>query len=80
MPEDLRSCTDPVMMLRIEDFARRCGVGRTIVFRAANPDPDYRRGLPYLPTVKLGRCRGVRPETGRQWLAELERATVEMAV
>ena len=77
MPEKSPPSFDPIMMLRIEEFARRCGVGRTIVFRAANPNPDYRRGLPFLPTVKLGRCRGVRPETAWKWLAELERVTLE---
>lgn len=68
---------ETVFMFRIDVFARQCGVGRTLVYRAAHPDAEYRRGLPYLPTVKLGRCRGVRPETGREWLAKLEQATVE---
>jgi hypothetical protein len=59
----------------VDDFARRAGVGRTLVYRAMSSNPDYRGTLPYLPSMKLGRARRIRLEAGRAWLRELEAQT-----
>jgi hypothetical protein len=61
------------LSVRLEVFAKQNDLGRTLIFRAAHPDPAYRAGLPFLPTLKVGRLRRVRLEAGRRWLAELER-------
>lgn len=57
---------------RVDHFARRVGLGRTLVYRALNTSAVYRDGLPFLPSFKAGRCRRIRLEAGRRWLAELE--------
>ena len=54
------------------DFARRAELGRTLIYRAMSNDPVYRGALPYLPSLKVGRARRIRLETGRAWLRELE--------
>jgi hypothetical protein len=64
---------------RLEHWARANGIGRTLAWQAAHPDPDYRRGLPFLPTFTLGRCRLVRIETANEWLRELERSATARA-
>ena len=49
--------------------------GRTMLYRAMSDDPAYRGTLPYLPSLKVGRARRIRLETGRAWLCELEAQT-----
>jgi hypothetical protein len=58
----------------VETFAATAGVGRGIVYRAISTDPALRRGLPYLPSLKIGHRRLVRVEAGRAWLLALEAA------
>ena len=60
--------------LTVDDTARVAGICRTMVYRAMSPDPGYRNGLPFLASIKLGKCRRVRLPTLRAWLAELEAA------
>ncbi len=55
-----------------DDFAKRSRVGRTMVYRALNEDPEYRKGLPFLPSLKIGKLRRIRTTTGNKWLADLE--------
>lgn len=56
----------------VEDTARKAGVGRSIIYRALNPDPMKRDGLPYLPSLKVGKRRLIRSEARRTWLKRLE--------
>ena len=58
--------------LTVDDAARVAGICRTMVYRAMNPDPEYHNGLPFLASIKLGKCRRIRVPTLREWLAELE--------
>jgi hypothetical protein len=63
-----------VEVVKVEEFAAITGLGRTFLYRAMHPDPAYRRGLPLLPSIRAGgRCRRIRLESGRAWLAEMER-------
>jgi hypothetical protein len=55
--------------------AHLCGVCRTIIYRAINPDPAKRGGLPFLPSLKIGGARRIRREARLKWLADLETAT-----
>jgi hypothetical protein len=59
----------------VNDFARRVGVGRSIIYRTMSDDPAYRGMLPYLPSLKIGRARRIRLVTGRDWLHKLEAQT-----
>ena len=56
----------------VYEFARRAGVGRTMVYRAMSADPAYRGTLPYLASLKIGGARRIRLATGRAWLRDLE--------
>ena len=66
-------------VLTVDDTARVAGICRTTVYRAMNPDPRYRNGLPFLASIKLGKCRRIRVATLRDWLAELEAASQRSA-
>ena len=59
----------------VGDFAQRANLGRTLIYRALSSDPDYRGPIPHLPSLKVGRARRIRLETGRAWLRELEAQT-----
>lgn len=65
--------------LSVEDAARRAGVGRTFMYQALSPDEGKRDGLPYLPSIKVGRRRLVRVSTLRNWLAKLENTPPQVA-
>lgn len=56
----------------VEDTAHKAGVGRSIIYQALNPDPLKRNGLPYLPSLKVGKRRLIRAEARRAWLKQLE--------
>jgi hypothetical protein len=56
----------------VEEAAHASGVGRTIIYRAINPDPAKRGGLPFLPSVKVGKRRIILRPTRREWLRQLE--------
>jgi hypothetical protein len=57
-----------------EVTAHLCGVCRTIIYRAINPDPAKRGALPFLPSLKIGASRRIRREARLQWLSDLEAA------
>lgn len=61
-----------VEAVSVDKFAEISDLGRSFVYRALHPDPAYRRGLPFLPSVKVGKRRLIRLEAGRQWLTALE--------
>ena len=56
----------------VDEFAQRARLGGTLVYRALNEDTDYRKGLPFLPSLKIGKLRRIRTVTGNEWLASLE--------
>jgi len=56
----------------IEETARACGLGRTIIYQAINPDPAKRGGLPFLPSLKARKRRLVLVEVRRAWLRKLQ--------
>jgi hypothetical protein len=58
----------------VDDAARISGFCRSFLYPALNPDPAKRKGLPYLPSLKVRKARRIRLSTLRQWLADLEQA------
>jgi hypothetical protein len=62
-----------------EQAAHACGVGRSTIYLAMSPDPAKRKGLPFLPSFKIGQLRRIRAETRRQWLKDLEAAAIAEA-
>jgi predicted DNA-binding transcriptional regulator AlpA len=56
----------------VEETAHKVGLGRSIIYRALNPDPSKRDGLPFLPSLKAGKRRLIRAEARRAWLRQLE--------
>jgi hypothetical protein len=56
----------------VEETAHKVGLGRSIIYRALNPDPTKRDGLPFLPSLKAGKRRLIRAEARRAWLRQLE--------
>lgn len=55
------------------------GVGRTTLYQAMSDDPEKRQGLPFLPSLKVGRRRLIRSEALRGWLATIESASLKQA-
>jgi hypothetical protein len=56
------------------DIATSCrldGLCRSTKYKAINPDPDKREGLPFLKTFKAGKRRLMLPADHRAWLEEL---------
>jgi hypothetical protein len=60
--------------LTVDDAARIAGLSRTFLYQSMNLDASYREGLPFLPSIKVGKARRIRLGTLRQWLASLEQA------
>jgi hypothetical protein len=56
------------------EAAQRSNLGRSTIYKAINPDPAKRDGLPFLRSFKVGRRRLILTATRRAWLAELEAA------
>lgn len=56
-----------------EQAARNVGIGRSTLFNAMSKDPQQRRGLPLLASVKVGARRLITREAQRAWLEELGR-------
>jgi hypothetical protein len=56
----------------VDEAAHNSNLGRSILYRALNPDPDKRDGLPFLPSLKVGKRRLILRETRRAWLRQLE--------
>ena len=44
------------------------GICRSMKYRALNPDPEHRRGLPFLRTFMVGRKRLLMADDHRAWL------------
>jgi hypothetical protein len=59
-----------------DQAAAACGLCRSMIYQAMNPDPAKRKGLPFLPSFKIGVSRRIRTETRRKWLADLEAAAI----
>lgn len=57
----------------VDAACERLGVGRTLLYRALNPNRRYRRGLPHLKSVMLGGKRLISDEAIELYIAELER-------
>jgi hypothetical protein len=53
------------------------GICRSMKYRALNPDPEHRRGLPFLRTFMVGRKRLLMADDHRAWLEELRVASGE---
>jgi hypothetical protein len=58
----------------VEETAHHSGVGRSTIYKAINPDPAKRDGLPFLASFTVGRRRLIRTSTRQAWLAALEAA------
>lgn len=65
--------------LSVEDTARCVSLGRSLLYKAISPDPAVRGGLPFLPSLLVGRRRVIRTEARRLWLAQLEMVTAGRA-
>jgi hypothetical protein len=64
------------------DIAESCRVDdicRSLKYRAIDPDPAKRGGLPYLPTFKVGRRRLMMAADHRAWLEALRTASTSAA-
>jgi hypothetical protein len=57
----------------VDAAAKTAGLGRVLLYQAINDDPEYRRGIPYLPSIKVGKRRLIRVAALREWLASLEK-------
>lgn len=64
----------PVEAVPVEVFAKLTSLSRSLVYRAFSTDPAERRGMPHLPSVKVGKARRVRLEDGRAWLRSMTEA------
>lgn len=51
---------------------KMAGASRSFLYVAMNPDPAKRGGIPFLPSVKIGKRRLIRTEALRAWLAAQE--------
>jgi hypothetical protein len=56
----------------IDEAAKRARLGRTLLYDAINPEKAAEKGLPVLPSLKIGKLRRVRAEAFRAWLRALE--------
>jgi hypothetical protein len=70
----------------IMGHCRATSTGRSTAYKAMNPNPDKRHGLPFLASFTVGKRRLILVEDSREWLAELRAASMaktgklEMAV
>jgi hypothetical protein len=75
--------TEETTIQRLEkpdDLPRKYGGPcRTLIWQAMNPDPDYRKGLPFLPCVKTARSRWVATSDYFDWLAKLRTKPIDSA-
>ena len=60
--------------MTVEEVVAAARLGRSTVFKAMNPNPAYRAGIPFLPSVRIGRARRSRAAAFQAWLAALEQA------
>ena len=63
----------------IQDHCRATHTGRSTTYKALNPDPAKRDGLPYLPSFHVGRRRLILVEDSLKWLAKLKAASMAKA-
>jgi hypothetical protein len=69
-----------VEAVSVDDATYVANIGRTKLYQAMHPDPKYRAGLPFLPSIRIGKARRIRVATLRTWLAELEAISSEQSV
>lgn len=60
----------------IPESCYRDGIGRSTKYKAINPDPDKRDGLPFLPSFTVGRRRLLLAADHREWLEKLRAASL----
>ena len=63
----------------VEVTAHLCGVGRSTIYEAINPDPAKRKGLPFLRSFKVKTARRISRDARLEWLAALEARTEQAA-
>jgi excisionase family DNA binding protein len=56
----------------MDEAAQRTRLGRTFLYDAIDPRKAAEKGLPVLPSLKIGKLRRVRVEALRTWLRTLE--------
>ena len=56
----------------VDAAGKAAGVSRAYLYQAMNPDPAKRGGVPFLPSLKVGKRRLIRMESLRAWLAAQE--------
>ena len=57
----------------VDIAAQKAGLGRVMLYRAISDDREYRKGLPFLPSLKVGKRRLIRVAALREWLAGIEK-------
>jgi hypothetical protein len=62
-----------VEVVSVDEATHLANIGRTKLYQAMNPDPRYRAGLPFLPSIKIGKARRLRMQTLRAWLLNSRR-------
>jgi hypothetical protein len=50
-----------------------------MLYQAMSDDPEKRQGLPFLPSLKVGKRRLIRSEALRGWLTSIEAAPIKRA-
>jgi hypothetical protein len=60
----------------IIESCRRDGTGRSTKYKAINPDPQKRDGLPFLPSFNVGRRRLILAADHQEWLEKLRNASL----
>jgi hypothetical protein len=64
----------------ILESCRRDGTGRSTKYKAINPDPRKRDGLPFLPSFTIGRRRLILAVDHQKWLEQLRKSSLEAAL
>jgi hypothetical protein len=60
----------------IIESCRLDGTGRSTKYKAINPDPQKRDGLPFLPSFNVGRRRLILAVDHQEWLEKLRNASL----
>ena len=77
----MSTVSDPVEPLAydVPESCRRDGTGRSTKYKALNPNPAKRGGLPLLPSFTAGRRRLILAADHREWLQKLKTDSLERA-
>ena len=70
----------PAIAYSILESCRRDGTGRSTKYKAINPDPRKRDGLPFLPSFTIGRRRLILAVDHQKWLDQLREGSLEAAL